>query len=53
MRRFGLRTIMNSQSSRQMSKNVIQIGLAFFVSQSGTVLASRVIETLRDLAPPA
>jgi hypothetical protein len=37
----------------QMSKNVIQKGLAFGFSQSGTVLASRAFETLLDPASPA
>ena len=45
--------IMDTRKSRRMSKNVIQIGLAFTVSQSGTVLASRAFETLRDPALPA
>lgn len=41
------------QKWRQMSKNVIDVGLAIASDQSGTVLASRAHETLRDPAPPA
>ncbi len=50
---FGPFAIMAPRKSRQMSKNVIQIGLAFSVSQSGTVLAKRAFTTLREPALPA